>query len=307
MSFINLSDYIIQWGFLRNLSHTGKFDCIIYEQFTKEWFDIPKWITLHTFQELWIERWISGTLSTIQSEYKRILLILDQVHRSELIPYLENYSPNDWESLHGIALHSGISWMLNGIWKRNTLWWISIHTWAIVHDPFDVPSFFSWLEQPWVHLHMIHDWDYLSNLYMWNEEARSDETLHSLTWFWFSGHNGTLLCTGRVVSEVVWAVQVLQEQERFYDVFVSELSTPKITDELRESLIKTERLIIISDQSSQVIYTMITTLLDVAWLSEVAIEFVTPQTEWVTTTQWEYLYEQAKFSKEGLVERLRGS
>lgn len=304
MSFINLSDYILQWGILRNLSHSGQFDCIVYEQFTKEWFDIPTGITLRTFEELGIESWISWALAALETEYKSILVILDQTHRSECIPFLENYTPEEWSSIHIISLHSGISGMLSGNWKRNTLGWVSIHTWAIVHDPFDVPSFFWWLEEKWIHMHMIHDGDYLSNLYLWNEDARSDEKLHGMTWFGFSGHNGTVICSGRVVSEVVWTLQVLQEQDHFYDLFVSELATPKITDDLRESLMKTERIIIISDQSTQVLYTMITTLLAVAGLSDMALEFITPNTEWVTTTQWEYLYEQANFGKAGLVEKL---
>jgi hypothetical protein len=304
MSFIHLSNYISQWWVLRNFSLGGQFDCIVYEHFVKEWFDMPEGLVVRTFEELWIEHSLSGALDTLSKEYKKILIVLDQTHWSDTIPFLESYSPQEWESIHIIALHSGISWLLSGNGTRNTWSWISIHSSARVHEPFDVPSFFQWIEASWIHLHSIHDWEYVNNLFTWNEDARGDEPVHGMTWFGFSGHNGTVVCSWRVVSEVVWALQVLQQQEHFYDLFVSEYATPQITEELRESLLKTQRLILISDQSTQVLYTMITTLLAVAWLNEIAVDFITPQTEWVTTTQWEYLYEQANFGRVGLVERL---
>lgn len=304
MSFINLSDYISQGGILRNLSHSGQFDCVVYEQFVHEGFDMPEGVNLMTLSELAYTTDISGTIAWVAKTHKNVLLILDQIHRSQLMPLVEEFDQAALLSLHIVCLHSGISWLLTGIGLRNTTSAVSFHTAASVSDPYDVPSFFTNLDKSGVHFHMVHDGDYPNNLFANHEEVRSEGSLQSMTGFGFAWHDGTIVCSGRISMEIIGTLQVLQQEGKFYDLFVCDAPFTTITSDLRDSLIKTEKLIIIWDHDEKVAHIFWSTLLYTQWLYETHIQIITPQTEGVNTTQWEYLYEQAWLGREALMEKL---
>lgn len=305
MSFIHLSDYISQWALLRNLSLSWQFDVVVYEQFALEWFEVPEWISLHTFQDLDYNYGWSWMLQWVASKYKSILLIIDQTHRSDYTQALQLLEESEsLQRLHIICLHSGISWMMSGIGVRNTTAWVTFHTWATVHDPYDVPSFFKNLDKTWVHLHTIHDWDYPNNIFESSPESRVDESLQNMSEFGFAWHDGTVVTSGRVVPQVMWALQLLQDNAKFYDLFVSDAPFTTVTTDLRDSLMKTEKLIVIWDHDKKVLHIFWTTLLYTAGLYETEVVIITPSVEWVTTTQSEYLYEQSGFGKVGLIEKL---
>jgi hypothetical protein len=306
MSFINLSDYISQWALLRNLGLSWQFDVIVYEQFALEGFEVPEWVNLLTFQDLDYSHGWSSMLQWVASTYKNILLIIDQTHRSDYTQAIQLLEESEnLQRLHIICLHSGISWIMRGNGVRNTTAWATFHTGATVHDPYDIPSFFKNLAKTGVHLHTIHDWDYPNNIFESSPESRIDEPLQAMSEFGFAGHDGSIVTSGRVVPEVMWALQVLQEKTTFYDLFVSDAPFTTITTDLRDSLMKTEKLIVIWDHDKKVLHIFRTTLLYTAGLYETEVIILTPSIEWVTTAQSEYLYEQANFGKAGLIDQLR--
>ncbi|MDD3263037.1 MAG: hypothetical protein PHR61_04260 [Candidatus Absconditabacteria bacterium] len=122
----------------------------------------------------------------------------------------------------------------------------------------------------------------------------------------YSGSNGTIICFGSLLIDVLYGAGFLQEQGHAVDVFVGSQLFFKIDNDLKESLQRTEKLIIIIDQHLGSLYEswIKATLFEIG-LSNVSIKFITPSYQSVSSVAIEYMYEQAKIDGFNITQRIK--
>jgi hypothetical protein len=117
----------------------------------------------------------------------------------------------------------------------------------------------------------------------------------SLQEYWYSWSQGTVLCFWSLLIDVLYGAGYLQEEGHAMDVFVSDTSFFTLSEQLKESLQRTENLIIIIDQQLWSLYEIwIKWALCEIGLSHISITFITPSYQNISSVAMEYMYEQAK-------------
>lgn len=106
MQTINLTDYIRHGMLLKNLAANDLFDAIVYESFDNHQLDLPSEIDLHTLDQLGREFGSSGSMIALTEQYDRLLIVLDQLPSSYLLPLL-SHPLNSKTTI--INLHAGVS------------------------------------------------------------------------------------------------------------------------------------------------------------------------------------------------------
>ena len=114
-----------------------------------------------------------------------------------------------------------------------------------------------------------------------------------------------MLAPGGILVYTIHALQHLQDAGSAYDLFALADYDIQITDELKQSILKTEKLIVILDQKKRSLYEQtIKSKLRDAGLFDTEIRFIYPHTEKINTILPDYLWEQAGFDAQGLAEKL---
>lgn len=134
----------------------------------------------------------------------------------------------------------------------------------------------------------------------------------NLKWYGYAGLHWTILSSGANFGAVLQLGDFLQKASRDMDIFITE----KIFDgtksdffsfspELIDSLHQTKKLFIVMDiKPSETFHNRLLTALRNAELADIAIEWLTPSYEHLTTVLDEYTREQAEFDAGGLLDRI---
>lgn|GEM_PF-6192195 len=121
----------------------------------------------------------------------------------------------------------------------------------------------------------------------------------------FEGGAGTIIAPGGTLIQAIHALQQLQNDGKFFDLFALLDYDFTIAKSLKESIIKTENIILLLDQQRRTIYeSVIKAKLRDAGLVDTTIHFVYPNTDTINTILPEYLREQANRDGEGIAEKL---
>lgn len=124
--------------------------------------------------------------------------------------------------------------------------------------------------------------------------------------YWYSGSNWTILCFWSLLINTLYGAWYLQEEGKAMDVFACWSPFFMIKDTLKESVQRTENLIIIIDQHVWSLYEFwIKSLLFDAWLNNISVKFITPYYHQISSVSLEYIYEQAEIDWFNIAKRIK--
>lgn len=298
LSSLNIYEYVKNWLILKNLEQDNIFDLVIYEQFDNQELDLKN-VNIKTLDDIKYEFWISWTIANTCKNHKNVLVILDELNYFYLIPLLKTLKTNN---LTIINLGTGISWYLN---KSNpdmedisTLANFNIN----LYEPYDMKSFFEIVKKEGNKYIRIPNKEMPTDIFQW-QNIKMKNWIVSLIDFELTWDKWTLLCWWYMLAETIQAVNLWQESN--YDVFAIYNYDFNITESLKESILKTENLIIILDQKPLTnIEKIIKSILWERWLFDTQIKFIYPEIDKIKTSLKDYLFTQAQFDWEWISQKL---
>lgn len=138
------------------------------------------------------------------------------------------------------------------------------------------------------------------------------EVKKSSNWFlsfldkWYSWSQWTILCFWSILIDALYGAGYLQEEWHAMDVFANSNPFFKIQGDFKESLKRTEKLIIIIDQHLGSLYDIwLMANLYQTWLWNVSISFITPYYQKISSVSTEYMYEQAQIDWIWIAQRIK--
>ncbi len=122
----------------------------------------------------------------------------------------------------------------------------------------------------------------------------------------YSWSNWTLLCFWTTLIDSLYAAWYLQKNWNPIDVFSSINYFFTIPEQLKESLKRTEKLIVVVDQHLWSLYDIwMMSNLSKLWLQNISIQFITPYYQHINSLSEEYMYEQANFDWVTIAKRIQ--
>ena len=110
---------------------------------------------------------------------------------------------------------------------------------------------------------------------------------------WFTW---TVIAFGNSSIQAIHAAAILLSEGHWIDLFLATNYALKLNKDIKESLKKTRRLVIVSDQIWGWLYEyFIKGMLLENHITDIEVVFVTPNYETITTILPEYIYEQGRF------------
>lgn len=304
MNIINLYEHIRYWHFLLDLQKNNPFDLIVFEEIPEWFIENHKKLKLNIMRldNLWYEFWISWTIAWLSKQYKNILFILDKLNYIYIIPTIKRL----WDSnITVINLWSGISWTLNKwIPELEDIWVLSNFN-INIFEPYDLLSLIRTLQLKWNKYIRISYKELPINLFEWADNYDNyNKQIVSLTEFGLTGDSGTIIFWWYMINEIIHTINLAQQKWIFYDWFMINSYDFKISDELRDSLQKTEKLIIILDQINSNYPSLIKAKLFDNWLFDTEIITIYPSISGINTNLEEYIFSQAKFDWVWILEKI---
>ena len=228
-------------------------------------------------------------MSALNETYKHILLITETVHALYLLPWLSSLPQSAHVTI--LQLNAGIS----GFTTKNQpdLMDISLLLpYANIQEAYDLPSLTDLLKQSWKNYIRVSAGELPTVLFP--EKLTLSWWVGNLTERWFSGIAGTVLVPAWSLIHGIHGVQQLQDQWTFFDLFVLSSYDFTVDGTLKESILRTKKLIVLLDQQRRTHYeSVLKAKLWEAGLSDVTVHFLYPNTDKINTILPEYLWEQA--------------
>lgn len=123
---------------------------------------------------------------------------------------------------------------------------------------------------------------------------------------WYSGTSWTILCFWSLLVDTLYWAWYLLEEGQSMDLFVTTTPFFTLQGAFKESLQKTERLIIILDQHLWSLYdTWLLGILYKSGLSNISLTFITPYYQHISSLSLEYMYEQAEIDGFHIAKRIK--
>lgn len=299
MNTINLQAYINNGLILTNLASNKTYDCVAYDRFANDAIDLPEDLTMVDLSTYTPKHDIGGKLLSLAQRHKKILLILTQTPTSMIAHLLDD--PR-LANLHIISTHHQS--------QQHDPAYIDATQFSLAL-PYDLISLFSILKQTHAWYVPIQPGEYPSKMIESTAEndinTQEDTTghlydcrKHNLT-----GNHGTILTAWWATTQAIMAQNHLQDEEIGHDLFVATQRDRKITDWLRESLEKTQKLIVIYDGNETMVKNHVYAILFAAGFCDIDVEIITPTYTWTRSQHPEYRYQEAWFTAHEFVEKLR--
>lgn len=295
MNSINLYDYIKYWMILKNLEENNPFDLIVYENYENTEIEVPKSMNFKTLNELGYEFWISGVLSALNKQYKNILLVIDNLNYFYLLPFLETVQNNNITIINLGSWISGFinKWMadLDDIWVLSTLN-------LSIYENYDLITFFQALQKKENKYIRVVNKEIPVNMFSWSWEEEwvfgwftAWWDIVSLTEFGLSWSDWTMLIWASLTPDIIHTCQIM-ENEKKYDVFIISNYKFNITEELKHSIRKTAKLVVVLDWKPWY-ENYIKAQLFEWWITNISLYFLYPNAENITTNLKDYIYSQS--------------
>jgi len=307
MNLVNLQEYVRHWMILNNIESWKMADAVLFETpLTKEMLE-EKSVPVYSLTELTDTNGIWWVLVSLLEKHPRLVVVLDALPVSSLLPALQALKHTHAGAVQKLTIINTSSW-ISWIKAKGANESSDCHflqgLWVDCFDPSDVVTFFWLLDHKWVRYIRLQTGDYPSALYEWFTGELQEWWVLSLKSQWLSGAHGTILVSGRAGMDMVNSLVTLQKNEIMYDCFVAQQHSWAISDWLRDSLLQTERLIIVSDSNEDQLFHYAQALLFNAGLFETEVRAITPDVAAVTWFHDDYMYDQAGFGPHQFVEKL---
>lgn len=304
MNIVNLQKYISNWLILNNLSKQNPFDMVIYEEKkdNQNFNEYEDQLNIHSLDELDYDFGLSGKLNQLTKDKDNILLIIDQTNIEYLIPFLNSTDSN----FSIINLSAGASNFIN---KKN---YISPDIGILsnydtnVYEPYDFISLFKVLQNKENNYIRAMNKDISMNMFREADKQEKFKDIVNLTEFEMKGSHGTLITWGSSLSSTIKAANKLKDDGHFYDLFTILNYNFEINDEIKTSLEKTEKLILVLDINPKDVYLKtIKSKLREKGLWDTQIHLVCPKASQIDTHLADYVYNKADFDSEGIYEQIK--
>lgn len=302
MNSINLLQYVRNWLFLKNLEQENPFDLIIFEKFDNDEINLNSNIKIHTLENMKYDFGISWIISSLADKHKNILFVIDEINSIYLLPLL-NLSKNN---ITIINLWSWISSYINKDLPETKDIWILSNFDIKIYEPFDLKSFFEILKLWWSKYIRTDDKELPLNVFDQSEiQIDYKDWIISMIEYGFSGGEWTVVLAGSMTIESILSMDICQKKWVFFDLFILYWYNFKITNELKNSILKTEKISIVLEQNKDCIYeNVIKAKLWESWLFETEINFIYPNFEKISTNLKDYIFEQAEFDSNDIAQAL---
>lgn len=296
----NLYYYIKYWLFIKNFEENNPFDLIIFEDFENKEISFSPKVNIKTMKDYWYDFSASWFLSAQTKWYQNILVIIDNLNVSYLLPFIKwNLDKN----FTIINLWTGISSFINKpipeLDDISTLTNYDIN----VYEPYDVNIFFKMLNNRWRNYIRIANKELPIDL-MWTEWWDLNDGSITLTENMITWDNWTLIIPAYMLPECLLTIETLQKDWNHYDGFLIYDYNFELNNEIQESIKKTENLIVILDQTNSNYENKIKAMLWDKWLFDSQIKFIYPDVKAVTTNLADFIFQQWKFDWHGIYDAI---
>ena len=302
-NIVNLSEYINSWRILENIENNWFYDIVFFEtkRYILDEFVNRKWsFKLYFLEDLAFDWGLSAVLEGLEN--KKILFVLNEYNSFYLLPIL-SLKVKKFKKFHILNTNIGISSL---VYKNipelyditNMLEFLNIY------EPIDFQDLINlfWKEE---NLYArVANKDYAIDIFNGEKRDLDEIGLLDLTSFNLSGQNGTIVVWWSVLSNLLQAIDVLQNQWYFFDVFVVRNYNFQLDENFKDSLRNTERLIFIWDVKGKGIVNLMKSKVYESGIYDLIIDFIFPKYEKVDTTLSDYLYERAEFDYKSLANRV---
>lgn len=301
MASVNLYEYVKNWLFLKNLEEKNPYDLIIFEKFSNNELDVKN-INIKTLDDLGYEFWTSWAINHYVSKYKNVLIVLDTLSIIYLLPIIKNLKNN----LSIINLWTWLTGYINkGLVDDDDLAVMSNYD-IDIYEPFDLDSLFSTLNINNSKYIRISNKELPIKLF-WEEEWMFEikEWLIWLDEYWLSGNDWIILCWWYMLSECLNAMAALQEEWKYYSVYIIWKHNYSINESLLNHINNSNKIIYIVDNKisnwakKQIIWKLAS-----VWIYDCEIKIVSPNFENINTNLKDYIFEQAEYDSQHLFEKL---
>ncbi|UFX83041.1 hypothetical protein [Candidatus Absconditicoccus praedator] len=302
MQAINIADYIRSGNILNNFQEKNPFDLIVYEK-------LPENSKIKGLEDKIIsledERFdfgINGKLMAASEKYKNILIIIDQINIGYLLPFIQKSKNTNFSIIN---IGSGYSSFINKQVPETADISLLQNFNIEIKEPIDFVSFFGFLGNNNKQYIRIPEKELPGTISKDGEDnLDTNEKLISLKEFGLTGEDGTILVGASMVGEIVQATSLTRQEDKNYDVFCVTDYTFLLSEDIKESIKNTEKLIIILDQNEiKGFENKIKSVLFDNQIIDVQIYFIQPN-QLPTTSSKEYIQENIQFGGEGIYEKL---
>ncbi len=302
MHSVNLLEYIKNWLFLKNLEQNNPFDVVIFEKFDNDELEFDSSINIQTLENLKYDFGVSGLISSFLGKYENILFVLDEFSIIYLLPLL-SISP---QNITIINLWTWISSYINkDLPETNDIWIISNFD-IKIYEPFDLKSFFEILKLDGSKYIRVANKELAMSVFDSNDiQINYQNSLISMTDYGFAWSGGTVLCPWSMTIESILTMDICQKNWKFFDMFILHGYDLQISEEFKNSILRTEKLIVILEQQPNSLYEkVIESKLWEKWLFDTEIKFIYPDLDKISTNMKDYIFEQAAFDANAIAEQI---
>lgn len=285
---MDLYEYIIKWTFSEE--YQKDFDVILDEE---------------SMKNLWMDFDLDGAVMNYIKDHQKILILLDSLHISTLLPLIKILA-SDFEK-HLVVINCN-AW-INGFVNKYIPDMQDIEqVWGVLQiwEPFDFHTFKHILNFKWSHYIRINQKNIEENVFGdFDVDLLMKGKLLDMRVYDFVGNTGTILFFGNEFSEIINVWNVLKEHQKEYDIFCALGYDFECSIGFQESLKKTKKLLVILDQSPQSWYThILQKKLAEKGIKDIVVKFITPHIDILTTNLSDYIREQAHFDSQWILEQL---
>jgi len=173
-----------------------------------------------------------------------------------------------------------------------------------VCEVYDLLSFLWFLRLWWSRYIRLSAIELSSKLFLDEEDKWTEYSLLSMDKFGIGGWDATILCWATILSSMIQTISILQEQKIFVDVFSILNYNFDFRDDLRNSLERSKKLIIIIDQ-------MISDPFEKIFkdkfinIDDLEMFFISPEYSEVSSYVQEFRPDQAKFDQISLMGKIK--
>ncbi len=306
-NIINIVDYILSGKILENIDAEKLFDIVIFEtdKYILEDFKKKK----YTFKLFFLDNngydfWLSSVLDILVEKKKKVLLILNKLNSFYILPFINKV--NSLDNLDFTVVNLNV-WIVSKATKYipdyNDVG-LFLDYKIDVYEPIDFLTFFEILKFKWKKYIRVSNKDYPINVFEWYDKDVSKDIINFIDW-WISGDKWTILAFGYTIPHVLQALDVLNGEGLFFDLFWIINYNFSFSEEVVNSLRNTENLIVIGDSASNWFVNFLKGKLYDLNMCEVLIHVINPDYNKLQTTYLDYMFEQVWFDYLWLVKKIK--
>lgn len=297
MDIVNLVNAVQAWVFLRD--EKMPFDMIMWETMPDE---LDKRYEHNDLSDLGYDFGVAGKLAAYHDKYPRMLVVVETLNALYLLPWLQWLQGNEKKSVTILQLNAGIaSYMTKSSPDMTDI--ASLLPYIAVKEVYDLQSLLNTLVSGGSQYIRIPNGD--THDAVFPKPLKAIDGIIDLRDQWFEWVAGTIIAPGGVLVQTIQAVQHLQNEGKNFDLFALEEYNFGIGKALKESVIKTENIIMLLDQQRRTQYeSVVKAKLWDSGLVDTQIHFVYPNAEKINTILPEYLREQANWDGLGIAEKI---